>query len=511
MANAMIAQPRVLFAGLFHETHTFVESTTPLESFAVAKGPAMLRSLGDSSPLGGALEAATACGWEIIPSLDMRAAPSGTADDLVLETFWRELSSTLTAVAAEGLDAIFLVLHGAMVCRNNHDVEGELLQRIRAVSGTQHLPVFGVFDLHANFTAAMASHSDCLVAYRENPHADARDAAVRAVHLLERALAEHRRPRTFWKHPPLMWPPTGTGSAEDPMRTLLAVARALEVQHPDFWCVNVIAGFSFADTPDTGVSFSICTTGDAAIAEAALEKLAACAWGHRELGYATESPADTVLRQALARPVAGLSVVAEPSDNIGAGAPGDGTGLMRAFLRLGVPNAAVAICDPQAVARAAHLTQTHTARIIELSIGGKGSRLDEGPLDLSVNVLSLSDGRFELEDKRSHLASMCGDFFEMGPCAVVRHKNLTILLTSLPTPPMDRGQWSSQGFAPEAFSYIGVKAAVAHRGAYAPIAERMLWVETPGPCSSRLAALPFQKITRPVFPLDPGSALQPGA
>ena len=510
----MNAKPRVLFAGLFHETHTFVESTTPLESFAAARGPAMMRCSGDSSPLGGALETAALLGWEVIPSLDMRAAPSGTADDVVLEIFWRELSATLTPAAAateDGLDAIFLVLHGAMVCRNNTDVEGELLQRIRAVPGAQHLPVFGVFDLHANFTAAMAAHSDCLVAYRENPHADARDAAVHAVHLLKRALAERIRPRTFWKHPPLMWPPNRCRSAEDPMRSLLAMARALEVQHPEFWCVNVVAGFSFADTPETGVSFSICTTGTAAVAETALKKLAACAWDLRETGNATESPSDTVLLQALAHPVAGLTVVAEPSDNIGAGAPGDGTGLLRAFLRLGVPNAALAICDPQAVAQATHHANTDATRIINLSIGGKGSRLDEGPLDLSVELLSLSDGRFELEDKRSHLASMCGDFFDMGPCAVVRHQNLTILLTSLPTPPMDRGQWISQGFAPGAFSFLGVKAAVAHRGAYAPIAVRMLWVETPGPCASRLAALPFQKITRPVFPLDPQSAPQLGA
>lgn len=507
----MNVPPRVLFAGLFHETHTFVETTTPLEGFAMAKGPAMLRCAGDSSPLGGAIETAASFGWEIIPALDMRAAPSGTADDPVLETFWREFSASLTPAAARGLDAIFLVLHGAMVCRTHADVEGELLQRIRATPGARHLPVFGVFDLHANFTAAMAAHSDCLVAYRENPHADARQSAVRAVLLLQRALAERVRPRTLWRHPPLMWPPTGTGSAEDPMRTLLATARALEVQHPEFWCVNVIAGFSFADTPDTGVSFSISTTGDSSLAEAALDRLAERAWNLRETGNATELPADTVLRRALARPVAGLTVVAEPSDNIGAGAPGDGTGLLRAFLRLGVPNAAVAICDPQAVAQAAHFADTSGTRILELSLGGKGSRLDEGPLKLCVELVSLSEGRFELEDKRSHLASMCGDFFEMGPCAVVRHKDLTLLLTSRPTPPMDRAQWSSQGFDPRSFSFLGVKAAVAHRGAYGPIAERMVWVETPGPCASNLAFLPFQKINRPVFPLDPQASLQPGA
>ena len=238
------------------------------------------------------------------------------------------------------------------------------------------------------------------------------------------------------------------------------------------------------------------------MAQAALETLAECAWNLREKGNATESPVDAVLRQALAHPVAGLTVVAEPSDNIGAGAPGDATGLLRAFLRLGVPNAAVAICDPEAVTQAVNFARAGDTQTFELSLGGKGSRLDEGPISLRVELLSLSSGRFELEDKRSHLASMSGDFFNMGPCAVVRHENLTILLTSRPTPPMDRAQWSSQGFAPQTFAFLGVKAAVAHRGAYASIAERMLWVETPGPCTSNLSTLPFRKIVRPVFPLD---------
>jgi microcystin degradation protein MlrC len=138
---------------------------------------------------------------------------------------------------------------------------------------------------------------------------------------------------------------------------------------------------------------------------------------------------------------------------------------------------------------------------VKLSIGGKGSRLDAGPLEVEVEVVSLSDGRFELEDKQSHLASMCGDRFDMGACAVVRHGGLTILLTSIKTPPFDLGQWRSQGIEPSNLSVIGVKAAVAHRRAYDPIAARMLWVDTPGPCSSNLKSLPYRNMRRSVYPL----------
>jgi microcystin degradation protein MlrC len=195
----------------------------------------------------------------------------------------------------------------------------------------------------------------------------------------------------------------------------------------------------------------------------------------------------------------GLTVLVEPSDNIGGGAPGDGTGLLRALVKHRIPNAAIAINDPECVR---HLFSMRHRTHATVSIGGHGNRLDEGPLSLEVSLLCTSDGKFELEDKQSHLASMSGDRFDMGPCAVVRHEGLTILLTSNKTPPFDLGQWRSQGIEPTSLSVIVVKAAVAHRRAYDPIATRMIWVGTPGPCTSNLRSLPYRHVRRPIFPLD---------
>ena len=500
----MKSSRRVLFAGLFHETNTFVETHTPESDFVSVRAKPMLNCLGDSSPMGGALAAARSFSWEIIPALDMRAMPSGMASDAVVEIFWEGLEAAFRQALVSGLDALFFVLHGAMVTESHADVEGELLARLRKLPGAECLPVFGVFDLHANFTEAMARHADCLVAYRENPHTDAREAAVRAVGLLEGALSTGALPRTFWRHPPIVWPPTGTGTAAEPMRSLLALAREMESRNPDFVCVNVIAGFSFADTPEAGVSFTVCTVGAESPAQAALDELSALAWQLREMGNVLEEPAEEVVARALEFPVVGLTVIAEPSDNIGGGAPGDGTGLLRAFLKYGVQGAALALLDPDAVALIRNCVGAAPVggQRLRIAVGGRGSKLDAGPLELEFEVLSLSEGCFELADKNSHLASASGDFFEMGPCAVVRHEGVVLLLTSRATPPMDLAQWTSQGLDPAGFTFIGVKAAVAHRGAYEPIATRLLWADTPGPCASRLAVLPFRKIRRPVFPLD---------
>jgi microcystin degradation protein MlrC len=159
----------------------------------------------------------------------------------------------------------------------------------------------------------------------------------------------------------------------------------------------------------------------------------------------------------------------------------------------------VAINDPDAVRRLAPLT---LGTVTSLFLGGKGSALDAGPLKLTIELVSRREGKFQLEDRQSHLASMAGDSFDMGPCAVMRHEGVLILLTSRRTPPFDLGQWRSQGIHPERLSVIGVKAAIAHRRVYDPIAARMFWVDTSGPCSSNLKALPYRHVRRPVYPLD---------
>ncbi len=473
--------PRILIAGLFHETHTFLDGLTPLADFQIRRGEEMLACSGDASPLGGVLEFAATNAWHMMPSVDYRAQPSATVADEVIHQFWQEL---LPFIRKDHFDAIYLVLHGAMTSQTILDVEGEILQRIRAIT---QVPIFGVFDLHANFSPKMAALADCLVGYRENPHTDAREAAVDAARLLQRYFTTGKRPHMQLRQPGLIWPPTGTGTANDPMKSLETLARQLESEDESLWAVNIVAGFSFADTPDTGVSLLACTTDEVA---AQLDQLEQKAHELHPLGLVTDPPADEVLAKLSPLPH-GLTVLVEPSDNIGGGAPGDGTGLLRALLRHRIENAAICLADAEAV-RALEAGERH------IRLGGKGSRLDEGPVELDVELVTLNDGHFELEDKNSHLASMCGDAFDMGRCAVVKHAGLTILITSIKTPPFDLGQWHSQGIDIENMSVVAVKAAVAHRRAYDKIAARMLWVDTPGPCSSNLASLPYKhaRLTR---------------
>jgi microcystin degradation protein MlrC len=284
------------------------------------------------------------------------------------------------------------------------------------------------------------------------------------------------------------------------MRDLEQIAREEERDGID--AVNVFAGFSFADTPDTGVSFTVVYQPSrvtaARLAEVS-ERLRAAAEERREQGAPAEWELEAAIDDALARGLFPTCLV-EPADNIGGGAAGDGTAILRALQRRGLRGSGVVLDDPDAVAA---LRDAPIGSTREVSIGGRGFKLDPGPVQLTAKVLRHSDGRFELEDPHSHLASLAGLQIDMGPCTVLESaEGVLILLTSRRTPPMDLGQWRSQGIEPRDLKFIGVKAAVAHRQAYDPIARASYWVRTPGACASDLRTLPYRLIRRPVFPLD---------
>jgi microcystin degradation protein MlrC len=246
------------------------------------------------------------------------------------------------------------------------------------------------------------------------------------------------------------------------------------------------------------VSFTAVTLGNPESARAELLRLRDLANERRKLGNVLDPPASDVLAN-LPSYGEGPIVLAEPSDNVGAGAPGSGTGLLRAFLERSVENAAVVINDPAAVAALSKLNPGEVARI---TVGNQASRLYPPPVELDVELVSRSEGKFDLEDPQSHLASLFGMHIDMGPCAVVRHRGIRILLTTRAVPPFDLGQLRSQGLQPETLYMIGVKAAVAHCRAYGPIAKARYSVDTPGPCSSNLKVFPYRDVRRPNYPLD---------
>ena len=494
---------RVLFGGLFHETHTFLSQRTSVadfEAMALHTGAdAIARNRGNGSPSAGFISVADAAGWDVVPTIQMAAMPGGIVEDAAIDLFRHHFFPVLEAEAAT-LDGIYLVLHGAAVSEGSNHPEADILAETHAMLEARgiHIPIACVLDLHANVSHKLIDNCSIAVAYRENPHRDAYEAAVRAARFLGELMD---RPGVRQVHLPTQYvlPPTGVGSADDPMRAVLAAARALEAADPALLNINVMAGYAYADVPDCGFSLNASTRGDPAQALDHLRHLV----GVLEQNIAGGYPRDASLHEVLEAvdglpPGKGPILLVEPADNIGGGTPGDATDLLGPLLATGRRGIVAAIADPEAVAQCVAAGQ---GAELSLTIGGKTDRHHGAPLPFRGRVVTLSDGGFELELKTSHLASMLGTHAEMGPCAVVENEQASILLSSRKMPPMDLGQFHSQGIRPEDAAYVVVKAAVSHRDAYGPIARASFNVDSAGLCTSNLPRLPYRKLTGKVLAL----------
>jgi microcystin degradation protein MlrC len=117
-------------------------------------------------------------------------------------------------------------------------------------------------------------------------------------------------------------------------------------------------------------------------------------------------------------------------------------------------------------------------------------------------VERLLDGTFPCELKANHFAAFYGDTLRMGQTAWLRVGAINIVLTERKTPPFDLAQLRGVGVIPEAQKLIVVKSAVAYRAAYMPIAAGVVELDTAGLCSANLSRFPYQRLRRPIYPLD---------
>src|SRR5205085_3000496 len=91
----------------------------------------------------------------------------------------------------------------------------------------------------------------------------------------------------------------------------------------------------------------------------------------------------------------------------------------------------------------------------------------------------------------------------MGQTALleIQGRNL-LVLNSLRHPPFSLGQLTCLGIEPQRQRILVVKAAIAYKAAYGPIAGTILEVDTPGLTAVSPERFVYRIIRRPMFPLD---------
>jgi len=389
---------RIAFARIAQETNALSPVETTLRDFESShylEGEALLRATTDGPEVPGFFKRAELAGFiaaagarrteiEPVPILSAWAASGGPLATDCFEALEVRLVEGLRR--AGPLDGMYLCLHGAMGARAISDPETRLVRAVRSVIGSAPLVVS--HDLHGNVTQARVDAVDALVAYQTNPHRDHARIGKKAGAIVIGTVLGELQPRVAWRSLPMI---LGGGKTIDflqPMRAVFRRMRQAE-RSGEALATSTFMVHPWNDSPSLGWSTLVVTDRDEAAADRLADELAEMCWQRRHEqppDFPGASEAIATARAARWRRKLGCVTMADASDVVTAGAPGDSTHLLRALLEEGsglVTYAAVR--DPQAIDK---LWANHEGDVVALAIGGTLDPASSSPLPVRGAIAS---------------------------------------------------------------------------------------------------------------------------
>jgi microcystin degradation protein MlrC len=382
---------KIAFARIAQESNALSPVDTTLHDFESAHylaGDALLRAVTDGPEVKGFFKRAELAGFvravrgraEPVPVLSAWASSGGPLSQECFDTLETRLVDGLRA--AGRLDGVYLCLHGAMGVRGLRDPETRLIHAARRVVG--QLPVVVSHDLHGNLTRARVEATDAIVGYQTNPHRDHARTGRKAGELVLDMVESGTRPEIAWRSLPMI---LGGGKTIDflaPMRAVFRRMRAAEKKR------EVVSASTFMVHPwndDPSLGWATYAVGGRA--DALAEELAEMCWERRHEQppeFPSAAEAIEAARGARLRRKLGCVMMADASDVVTAGAPGDSTHLLRALLEQGAGMLSfTAVRDPQAIER---LWLNAPGDTVALAIGGTLDPSRATPLAVRGTVVS---------------------------------------------------------------------------------------------------------------------------
>ncbi len=480
---------RVFVASLATETNTFsplyVDRSAFESAFYCPPGKHPDTPTLCSAPVVAARRRAAADGLTLIEGTATWAEPAGLVAREAYESLRDEILAQLEA--ALPVDIVLFGMHGAMVARDYDDCEGDLLARARAVAGDKAV-IGAELDMHCHLSERMVAAADVIVAFKEFPHTDFLERAEDLVELCLRAARGEIKPVAAVCDCRAI---AAFMTSREPGRSFVDRIKAMEGRD-GILSITVAHGFTAADVYDMGTKVLVYAQDDRDKASALAERLAReiLAWGPSGGGPRHLKPEEAI---AAALAIPGQPVVlADRWDNPGGGVAGDATVMVEALLKHPeIPSAIGAMWDPVAVSfcRAAG-----AGAQIALRFGGKAASTSGRPIDATVRIRATTDDLVVPFEQ---------SLVSLGPAAAITIGNLDVVLATT----------RAQTFSPPIFTSLGidlsekkivvVKSSNHFYAAFAPIAAEVLYLDTGGPYPSDPTKVTYNKVRRPLAPLDP--------
>lgn len=477
-----------LFTALLStETNTFSPFLTGMQNFAenylVRNGEHGDEPDADAVVLVRWRDMAKARGWSVVESLAAFAMPAGITLRPVYEALRDEILADLEK--ALPVDAVLLLMHGAMVAEGYDDCEGDMAQRVRAIVGPD-VPIGVELDLHCHLTQTLVDNANAVVTYKEYPHIDPPERAEELFQIIADAAEGKSKPVTALHDCKMIGVYHTT---KEPVKSFVSQMKALEGKD-DVLSVSLGHGFPWGDVPDLGTRVLVVTNNQPEKGAALAKTLGDQFYAMRDRVQPNYRHMEEALEEALAFPQQPV-VLADVADNAGGGAPNDSTFILRAMLESGIENAAIGcIWDPIAVSVALEVGEGVE---LDLRIGGKMGPMSGDPVDLRVKVGKIVRNATQMfGEGRTPL----GD-------AVALHGPNGIDIVAI--------SHRTQTFSPEVFTNVGidptqkkilvVKSMQHFYAGFEPIAAKVIYTIAPGALVPDFKQLPYKKANRAIWPL----------
>jgi len=467
---------RILTGGIGHESNTFIPLPTLEADFTPKRGDAALQDVEWAAFL-------RESGVEIVPTLHVPALSFGVVARQAFDSFKDEILDG--ARAAGEVDGVFLDMHGALHAEGYEDAQVDFVRAVREVVGPDAI-IAGSFDLHGNISPELASELNILTAYRTAPHVDGEETRLRAVTLLLDAIRNDRRPQVAHISVPILIPGEKGITAVEPLESIYAEIPRIAAKE-GLIDASIFVGMPWTDVPRASMSVQVVAedASSAALARQEVKRLAQMLWDERS-GLKFDVPTaqiDDAIQTALDAPESTVFIT-DSGDNTTAGAAGDGTLVLERLLAHEVPDAVMAgVVDPEAVAVC---VEAGVGAKVTLALGGKLDNVFSKPLEVTGTVQFIAP-------------EPAGDSKRRPVVLEVENVLLVILNArrSFTTP----GHFEEVNIDPLEHKIVVVKLGYLFQG-LRDIAPRTIMALTPGFAYQVVENLTYEKIRRPMYPID---------
>lgn len=488
---------RILIADCKQEISSFNPLPSHYENFLIRHGDGLYDQRGKNQELGGALAVFEARpDIEIVPTICARAGSAG----LLSAEGWKKLSEEILAAIfakLDGIDGIYVSLHGAMGADGELDPEGYLLEKLREHAGPG-IPIVISLDLHGILTDRMLRQVDGFAIYRTYPHVDFADTGRRAAELLLKLMDGGVRPVAARVVIPALVRGDELITKTGCYGELLAECRRLEEEGRAL-AAGIMIGNPFTDVPELCSQVLILTDGDKASAEREAIRLAEEFWPLRFRMQGKLVPLDRAIAQA--RSIDGPVIFTDAADATSSGASGDSNAILAALRAAGYGKRVLAQIVDAPAAAAAH--KAGVGATIEVTLGGSIDPARFPPMKVKAKVKLLSDGEAALETMKAPLSA--------GPTAVLTWDNVTVVVMSRSVSLFDRAMYYANGLDPTDFDLIVVKSPHTEFHMFDQWCARNFNIDALGATSANLKSLGHTICARPIYPLDEGVDFAPRA